>query len=348
MKQRCLNPKHKAFPDYGGRGIGVAATWVKDFPAFFAHVGVRPSPFHSLGRIENEKGYEPGNVRWETSLEQNNNRRVPRSRRALIPMLKPDRVTNFKHGLIDTPEYNAWSLMKDRCLNLKSSNYPNWGGRGITICPEWRDDFPTFLRAVGTRPAPGYSLDRIDNEGPYEPGNVRWATKLEQTQNRRPCRTGPEHGNYVHGQVGSVEYKIWSSIKTRCFNTQTVKYASYGAVGVTMCVRWRESFLAFFEDVGSKPSPELNLSRKNLEGSYTCGKCDQCLAQGWPVNCHWATKTEQNRARRPSARSGKLDVARVAEIRQRSSSGETDRALAEAFGVGKSLVGKIRRLEVWV
>lgn len=80
MKDRCLNPKNDHFHGYGGRGIGVCQTWQNDYSAFFAHVGPRPSPRHSLDRIDNDKGYEPGNVRWATASEQAKNKRKPKPR----------------------------------------------------------------------------------------------------------------------------------------------------------------------------------------------------------------------------------------------------------------------------
>jgi hypothetical protein len=76
MIARCTRPRYKAFADYGGRGITVCDRWLHDFPAFLADVGRAPSPSHTLGRIDNDGTYQPGNVRWETRSEQNNNRRV--------------------------------------------------------------------------------------------------------------------------------------------------------------------------------------------------------------------------------------------------------------------------------
>jgi hypothetical protein len=78
-----------------------------------------------------------------------------------------------------------------RCENPDHGSYKNYGARGITICKRWRESFSTFLEDVGTRPpgrngkVPMYTIDRINNDGNYEPGNVRFATRKEQTQNRR-------------------------------------------------------------------------------------------------------------------------------------------------------------------
>lgn len=86
--------------------------------------------------------------------------------------------------------YKTWINIKSRCYDPNYRGYHNYGGRGITISPLWLgpDGFATFLRDVGNKPGPEYSLDRIDNNGNYEPGNCRWATAKEQGSNRRNNR----------------------------------------------------------------------------------------------------------------------------------------------------------------
>jgi len=93
------------------------------------------------------------------------------------------------HGMNRTKVHNAWKDIKKRCLNKNFKAFHTWGGRGIEICKEWQDSFIDFYNHIGKPPEPShlYSVDRINNNGNYEPGNVRWATKKQQAQNRRCC-----------------------------------------------------------------------------------------------------------------------------------------------------------------
>ncbi len=89
------------------------------------------------------------------------------------------------HGMTRTPEYKVWQNLKDRCYNEEAVQYPNYGGRGIRVCERWLESFENFLADMGLRPGPGYSIDRENNDGHYEPGNCRWATSDIQANNRR-------------------------------------------------------------------------------------------------------------------------------------------------------------------
>ena len=91
----------------------------------------------------------------------------------------------LRHGLSHTPEHRAWIAMRQRCNDPNYHAYADYGGRGIRVCERW-DSFELFLEDVGHKPSPDLSLDRFpNNDGNYEPGNVRWATPVEQSQNRR-------------------------------------------------------------------------------------------------------------------------------------------------------------------
>lgn len=93
-----------------------------------------------------------------------------------------------RHFARNTPEYRAWRDAKSRCNNPNHAGHKNYGGRGITMCKRWQESFQSFLDDMGQRPTAQHTLDRIDNEGNYEPGNCRWATWTEQHRNRRNSR----------------------------------------------------------------------------------------------------------------------------------------------------------------
>jgi hypothetical protein len=91
-------------------------------------------------------------------------------------------------------EYRVWISIKDRCFNKDSQHWKDYGGRGITMCEEWKDDFEAFLRYMGRRPSPAHSIERLRNGEGYSPSNCAWATHAEQQNNRRSNRVIEHQG----------------------------------------------------------------------------------------------------------------------------------------------------------
>jgi hypothetical protein len=151
-----------------------------------------------LGRRQGATGYS--RVWWLCQCDCGTEREV--AGQALVQgitrscgcLLKEARHENGKtHGLSHRPEFRIWATMIARCTNPKNDHWKDYGGRGITVCSVWRKDFAVFFANVGPRPSNHHSIDRINNDGNYEPGNVRWATPKEQRSNQRKvefCRKG--------------------------------------------------------------------------------------------------------------------------------------------------------------
>ena len=101
------------------------------------------------------------------------------------------RRNHVTHGATSggaSTEYRSWQRMKQRCYDPNTTGYEAWGGRGITVCPLWRDSFESFLSDMGAKPKGRFSIERVDNDGNYEPDNCYWATARQQARNTRRNR----------------------------------------------------------------------------------------------------------------------------------------------------------------
>lgn len=119
------------------------------------------------------------------------------------------------HGMSHTATYQVWCGMIKRCENPRSKGFSNYGGRGIKVCERWRNSFEAFLKDMGPRPSSRHSIDRINSDGDYEPGNCRWATAKQQARNLRTNRLLTCRGQSKTLAEWAEERRIHSSTITR-------------------------------------------------------------------------------------------------------------------------------------
>lgn len=116
----------------------------------------------------------------------------------------------LKHGGVGSLTYKSWNNMVQRCTNPRNTAFANYGGRGITVCDRWRTSFEAFLADVGERPSRSHSIDRIDNDRAYERGNVRWASRLVQSNNQRPKRASEQRARFITYAGERLTITQWS------------------------------------------------------------------------------------------------------------------------------------------
>ena len=140
---------------------------------------------------------------------------------------KKEKPIRCKHGKRHTSEWATWQGMKNRCANPAHKDFPYYGGRGIKVCDRWiygdgiRFGAQCFFADMGRRPSPAHTLDRVNNDGPYTLDNCRWATRLEQSRNRRNVKLSPHRVRLIRAsnqpdrklaqRFGCVPGAIWNA-----------------------------------------------------------------------------------------------------------------------------------------
>lgn len=151
---------------------------------------IKNQPGERIGKLTIvRRGQNGGATRWICTCDCSPNTEFEalassfaRGKRSCGCDVVPARRT---HGRSRSPEYQSWQHIKSRCHNPRDAAYANYGGRGIAVCARWRESFVAFFDDMGLRPSSGHSIDRINNDGNYEPGNCRWATETQQARNMR-------------------------------------------------------------------------------------------------------------------------------------------------------------------
>lgn len=188
--------------DFGYHGV-LSRKW-KQFEVFCHGIPPKPAGRCRLVRVSRTRKAGPGNVRWQ-----------------------PIRFSIRRTGGIAHPLYSTWTGMLNRCYAKGADSYPLYGGRGITVCPEWHD-FQGFLRDMSPRPSPDHSLDRRKNDVGYSKDNCRWATSKEQANNR-------SNNHHITHQGMTLTLAQWadrSGVQRATFRSRVVRK------GIAAAIAW--------------------------------------------------------------------------------------------------------------
>lgn len=223
IMRRCYNEKSVAYKDYGAKGIRVCEEW-HDRPTFIQwckdngwQKGLK------INRYDGKKDYCPENCYMGTNMSRNPSSTNQKNKRAHNQRVKKIKEAGVTGKIIDDELYSTYHSMHQRCENKHHVNYPNYGGRGISVCGEWsgKDGFLNFKKWANKNYwAEGLTLDRKDNDKGYSPDNCRWVTKTQQSYNRRNSSVMYEYANVVIplGMIAKLEEVDYCMLKNRIEN----------------------------------------------------------------------------------------------------------------------------------
>lgn len=177
-----------------------------------------------------------------------------------------------KHGMWKSREFTCWSSARGRCFNKNDKNYPRYGGIGITMCEEWRDDFLAFYNYVGKMPDydQHWSCGRIDNTRGYEPGNVRWELPDTQSKNRGllSCNNTGINGITLYSRISNENGKEYSYVcATATLEKRRQVSKSFSLLRMTYedaiakAIEWRAEMLKKAEELGTFYAPTHGLPK---------------------------------------------------------------------------------------
>lgn len=193
LVQGTTNPRAHNYKTLGALGIKLCTRWLS-FEKFFEDMGERPDGL-SLRRIDDSLPFSKENCRWVK--------------------LSGEQHFNYRHGKTKSATYATWASMMRRTRDPNTANYHRYGGRGITVCPKWAT-FDGFYEDMGEKPE-GLTIERIDNDEGYFPGNCKWATRTEQARNR-------QRAAWV--VVGKTTIRLFELAELTGLNTSTIRYAN--------------------------------------------------------------------------------------------------------------------------
>lgn len=320
--RRCSEPKTVGWARYGGRGISICQKWRDSYQAFLEDVGPKPTPKHTLDRIDNDGNYEPGNVRWATRVEQaNNNSKTTLvlyngKHRPLTPLCRELGIdsshilTRLRHGkdfleALDRERHNHSPLKMFRGKEPHPKVHGKWltavkpGGAASAHEAVGKRFGRLIVKSVlGLNPK-GTTVVSCDCDCGTTDTRATMNMLAHDAKTSCGCRSVESiaersitHGHCrgrTNGGKPTTEYAIWSKMRDRCTNPNNPGWERYGGRGITMDPTWRASFETFLKDVGSRPGKDFSLDRLDNSKGYE------------PSNVAWRTLVEQANNKRTTA-----------------------------------------------